>query len=163
MARAWIAVASAKHVRIGRAEGLMQVNHGKADPLRRIAPGDRVIYYSPTETSHGKNKLQAFTAIGTVRTGDPYLGDMGEGFTPRRRDVDWLSAEEAPIRPLLDRLALTRDNPSWGYRLHFGLFEIDNADADIVAEAMRARKAMSWCESVTMVPIVISHGPPIGC
>lgn len=47
MSRNWVAVASAEHVRIGRAAGFMQVCHGKAAPLRRIKPGDRVAYYSP--------------------------------------------------------------------------------------------------------------------
>ncbi len=37
MHRAWIAVASAAHVRIGRAGGFMQINYGKAAPLRRNA------------------------------------------------------------------------------------------------------------------------------
>ena len=32
----WIAVASAEHVRRGRSEGFMQVNHGKQGPLKRI-------------------------------------------------------------------------------------------------------------------------------
>ena len=43
----WIAVASAEHVRRGKREGFMQVSHGKAAPLKRIRPGDRVVYYSP--------------------------------------------------------------------------------------------------------------------
>ena len=34
----WLAVASAEHVRRGRAEGFMQVSHGKLGPLRRILP-----------------------------------------------------------------------------------------------------------------------------
>jgi hypothetical protein len=42
--RNWLAVASAEHVRIGRAEGFMQVCHGKAAPLRRLRPDDWVIY-----------------------------------------------------------------------------------------------------------------------
>jgi EVE domain-containing protein len=65
----WIAVASAEHVRIGRAQGFMQVCHGKAAPLRRLAPGDRIAYYSPTESFGGKDRLQAFTAIGVVAPG----------------------------------------------------------------------------------------------
>ncbi|MDD5576645.1 MAG: EVE domain-containing protein, partial [Acidithiobacillus sp.] len=56
MSRNWVAVASAEHVRIGRAAGFMQVCHGKAAPLRRIKPGDRVAYYSPTVEFGGKNK-----------------------------------------------------------------------------------------------------------
>ena len=48
MSANWIAVASAEHVRRGREGGFMQVCHGKAAPLRRIQPGDGVVYYSPT-------------------------------------------------------------------------------------------------------------------
>lgn len=48
MSAFWVAVASAEHVRIGRKDGFMQVNHGKAAPLRRIKPGDGIVYYSPS-------------------------------------------------------------------------------------------------------------------
>lgn len=67
----WIAVACAAHVRRGRSEGFMQVCHGKAAPLRRIRPGDGVVYYSPTTALGGGEPLQAFTAIGRARQGDP--------------------------------------------------------------------------------------------
>jgi hypothetical protein len=100
MTRSWIAVASAEHVRIGRSNGFMQVCHGKGGPLRRISPGDRVAYYSPTESFGGKDRLQAITAVGVVRPGVPYQADMGDGFRPFRRDVDWHEASEVPIRPL---------------------------------------------------------------
>jgi EVE domain len=129
----WIAVASAEHVRIGRAQGFMQVCHGKAAPLRRLAPGDRVAYYSPTESFGGKDRLQAFTAIGVVAPGAPYQAEMGgDG------DVRWSEAIEAPIRPLLGSLSFARDNRSWGYQLRFGLFQIDDEDMRIIAAAMRA-------------------------
>ncbi|WP_337268692.1 EVE domain-containing protein [Oryzifoliimicrobium ureilyticus] len=136
MARSFIAVASASHVRLGRAEGFMQVCHGKAAPLRRISPGDRVIYYSPTETFGGNDRLQAFTALGTAKDAPPYQVDMCQGFTPWRRNVLWRQARETPIRPLLPHLAFTRDQPNWGYKLRFGLFEIDGDDADCIEAAM---------------------------
>jgi hypothetical protein len=69
----WIAVACAEHVRRGRAGGFMQVCHGRAAPLRRICAGDCVAYYSPSETLRGKDRLQAFTAIGTVCAGQPSI------------------------------------------------------------------------------------------
>ena len=62
----WIAVASAEHVRLGRAAGFMQVSHGKAAPLRRIAAGDLVAYYSPTVVFGDKDAFRSFTAIGKV-------------------------------------------------------------------------------------------------
>ncbi|WIT10769.1 EVE domain-containing protein [Paucibacter sediminis] len=136
--RNWLAVASAEHVRRGRAEGFMQVCHGKAAPLRRLAPGDRVVYYSPTETFGGQDRLQAFTAIGTLRRGSPYQVEMGEGFCPFRRDVDWLAARPQPIAPLLERLDLTRGQRNWGYQFRFGLLALSVADMDLIAHAMQA-------------------------
>jgi hypothetical protein len=134
----WIAVASAEHVRRGRGEGFMQVSHGKAAPLKRIKPGDHVVYYSPTVTLGGKDKLQAFTAIGTVKDGDPYVFDMGKGFKPYRRDVAWAKGKEAPIPPLLDILEFTAGKPNWGYQLRFGLFPISANDFRLIVKAMGA-------------------------
>jgi hypothetical protein len=134
--RHWIGVAAAEHVRRGRSAGFMQVSHGKAAPLRRIAPGDRIAYYAPTESFGGADKLQAFTAIGTVRPGAPYQADMGNGFLPWRRDVDWSPAQEAPIKPLLPVLEFTAGRPNWGYQLRFGLFEVSEHDMGVIARAM---------------------------
>lgn len=135
----WIAIASAEHVRLGRKQGFMQVCHGKAGPLKRIAAGDGIAYYSPSETFRGNDKLQAFIAIGRVRGGEPYLFDTGGGFRPYRRDVDWLAASEAPIRPLLEALDFTAGHRNWGYKFRFGLFSVTEHDFDLIADAMGAR------------------------
>jgi hypothetical protein len=135
MTRNWVAVASAEHVRIGRSHGFMQVCHGKAAPLRRVQPGDRVVYYSPTGAFRGRDGLQSFTAIGVVNDGTPYQADMS-GFSPFRRDVTWCRAEETPIRPLVGRLHFTSARPNWGFQLRFGLFEISEDDMAVIATAM---------------------------
>ena len=143
MIRNWLAVASAEHVEIGRAGGFMQVCHGRATPLRRVKPGDRVVYYSPnriytpSHAQRGKDRLQAFTALGTVRAGGVYQADMGFGFRPFRRDVDWHDTGAAPLAALQARLALTREK-NWGYRLRRGLLEIEAGDMETIAEAMFA-------------------------
>jgi len=134
----WVAVACAAHVRKGRAEGFMQVCHGKAAPLRRLRPGDRVVYYSPTAQSDDRVPLQAFTAVGTVRGGEPYTHDMGNGFCPSRRDVAWANSHDVPIRPLLQTLDFTARDRNWGYKLRFGLFAIGARDLDVIAIAMGA-------------------------
>ena len=140
MSRNWLAVASAEHVEIGRNGGFMQVCHGKATPLRRVQPGDRIVYYSPNRIyspSHalrGKDRLQAFTAIGTVK-GALYKADMGFGFHPFRRDVAWHDAEPAPLALLQEELAFTQEK-NWGYRLRQGLVEISDADMTAIAAAM---------------------------
>lgn len=139
----WIAVASAEHVRVGRAHGFMQVSHGKAAPLRRISPGDRIAYYSPSEAIGSKDRLQAFTAIGVVKRGEPYRVDMGNGFCPFRRDVLWSEVVETPIRSLLGLLSFTRDNPNWGYQLRFGLFEIAEEDMRVIRQATSVMRMAS--------------------
>jgi hypothetical protein len=138
MSRNWIAVAAAEHVRRGRSVGFMQVAHGKAAPLRRIKPGDRVVYYSPTREFRGKDKLRAFTAIGIVKAGEPYEFDLGGGFCAFRRDVQWIRSSETPILPLLGGLDFSTGTRNWGYQLRFGLFPITDHDLKLIAEAMNA-------------------------
>jgi len=138
MTKNWIAVASAEHVRIGRAGGFMQVNHGKLAPLKRIHPLDMVVYYSPTEVLRQPDGLQSFTALGQVLPMAPYQASMHGGkFHPFRRDVDWFETKAIPIRPLLDHLDFTRGKTNWGYQFRFGLFEISPADMAVIGDAMK--------------------------
>jgi EVE domain len=134
--RFWVTVASADHARRGKELGIMQVSHGKAGPLRRIRAGDGVACYSPTVTLGGKDRLKAFTLIGTVKDDRVYQVDMGEGFRPFRRDVTYAEANEASILPLLDELELTRGKRNWGYPFRFGLVEISKRDFETIAAAM---------------------------
>jgi hypothetical protein len=148
--KCWVAVASAEHVRIGRTAGFMQVCHGKGASLRRISAGDWVVYYSPTETFGGKDRLQAFTALGIVAPGEPYQAEMCDGFQPFRRNVRWIKCAETPIRLLLEELAFSAGNRSWGYKLRLGLFEIDRQDMRKIARAMGA----------SVIPVGVL-GPPL--
>ncbi len=136
--RNWIAVACADHVARGLSAGVMQVGHGKLAPLKRVSPGDRVAYYSPTQVMGERTPLQWFTAIGVVREGEPYAFDMGDGFVPYRRDVAYVDARSAAIHPLLDRLAFAQPRATWGSQFRYGLFSIADADLRVIAEAMNA-------------------------
>lgn len=133
----WLAVASAEHVRIGRASGFMQVCHGKAGLLRRVGAGDGIVYYSPATVMGGKDGLKSFTAIGWVRSGDAYRYDMGGGFVPFRKNVDWAAAREVPVATLAGLLDFTA-MPNWGYQLRFGLCPLSERDFRLIAEAMGA-------------------------
>jgi EVE domain len=140
-ARNWIAVASAEHARIGRdyrPVGFMQVGHGKGAPLKRLAPGDRVAYYSPATMLGGTDKLQSFVSIGVVQPGGPYTAQMGNGFVPWRRDVRYAKANETPIAPLIDDFDFVEDPKRWGAKFRFGLFEISAHDMRLIAAAMQA-------------------------
>jgi len=120
------------------ARGSCKSRTARVAPLGRIQPGDRVVFYSPTEAFRGKDRLRAFTAIGIVKQGEPYRAEMSGGFSPFRRDVAWQTAKETPIEPLLEQLEFTSDKRNWGYQLRFGLFEISDADMARIARAMGA-------------------------
>jgi EVE domain len=137
----WVTVASADHVAIGRAGGFIQVGHGKRAPLARIHSGDRVALYSPAQQVGARTPLQAFTALGVVRDGEPYEADMGNGFMPFRRDVAFVQADAAPIRPLLDALGFAQPRASWGAKFRYGLFTVSDDDLRVIARAMHAELA----------------------
>jgi hypothetical protein len=134
--RYWIGVASRDHVMRGVAGGFCQLSHGKAAPVRRLSPGDWLAYYSPRESMGEGEPVQAFTAIGRIKPGEPYEGVMGGGFHALRRDVAFLKTKDAPIRPLLDDLSFTRGRASWGYAFRRGSFEVTADDFHVIAKAM---------------------------
>ncbi len=134
----WIGIACRDHVRLGTAGGFCQLGHGKAAPVRRLRPGDRIVYYSPREQMRDGDLVQAFTAIGRVEPGWPHPHDMGGGFVAHRRKADWFDASDALIQPLLPRMSFTRDHPNWGMVMRRGAFAIKQEDYDIIADAMGA-------------------------
>lgn len=116
----------------------MQVCHGKCAPLKRIQPGDRVVYYSPTTIMGGNDRLQSFVSIGRVLPGSPYPFDMGDGFVPYRLDVAYVPAQEVQILPLLDKLEFVENRTHWGYKFRFGLFKVSDKDMRLIANAMNS-------------------------
>ncbi|MCX2560711.1 EVE domain-containing protein [Acetobacter farinalis] len=134
----WLAIASAEHVRRGRMEGIMQVCHGKAAPLRRIRPGDGIVYYSPTLRMGDRTPYRRLTAIGIIAAGDPYPFDMGNGFHPWRRHVTWMDAHDASITPLLPHLSFSAGRRNWGQSLRYGLIRIQQHDFACMKHAMHS-------------------------
>lgn len=133
----WAVTASGDHAENGMAWGIVQACHGKAAPLRRMAAGDGVVIYSPKTLRAGGETLMAFTAIGRIADDAPYVFDMGGGFMPWRRGVNWQAqARILPIRPLLKELELTRDQASWGMIFRYGLVQISRKDFALIARAM---------------------------
>lgn len=133
----WVGVASRDHVLRAIEGGCCQVNHGKAAPLKRIVRGDHIVYYSPRAQMREGAPVQAFTAIGTIDDDEPYQTRQSEGFQPFRRKVRYFSAHDAPIKPMLGDLALTRDRSSWGMAFRRGFFAIGDEDYRMIADAMK--------------------------
>lgn len=133
----WIGVVSRAHVAIGVRGGFVQLNHGKKAPLQKLRAGDGVVMYSPRESYPDGALLQAFTAIGTVATGEVYQVEMKPDFKPYRVEVRFARCREAPIRPLLGRLSFIKDRAHWGAAFRFGSLKIPAADFAVIANAMQ--------------------------
>jgi EVE domain len=134
---AWVGVASREHVAAAVQGGFCQINHGREAPLRRLQPGDHIVYYAPRERMRGGDVVQAFVALGKILPGEPYRADASKGFRPFRRDVEYHAGTDAPIRPLLKKLSFTRDRVSWGQALRRGTFRIEPDDLEVIANAMK--------------------------
>jgi hypothetical protein len=139
--RYWIGVASRNHVERGVEGGFSQLCHGKASPLRRMAVGDWLIYYSPKEIMGGDVPCQQFTAIGQVVGGEIYPFRMFPDFVPYRRDVHFLMARDVPIHRLIGDLSFIKDKRHWGYAFRFGHLEISRSDFQLIAHAMLGNTA----------------------
>ena len=132
----WIGVVSRAHVQIGVRGGFIQLNHGKRAPLQRLKAGDMLAMYSPRTEYPDGEPLQAFTALGTVVTGDVYQVEMTPDFKPYRVDVCFHPCNESAIRPLVDRLSFIRDKTHWGAAFRFGYLKVPEPDFQLIAEAM---------------------------
>jgi EVE domain len=139
--RYWIGIASRDHVRRGVEGGFLQLGHGQLAPVRRLRKGDQVVYYSPRTAFPDGDPVRAFTALGTVLDDGPEQVEQSAGFHPHRRRVRYLKTREAPIEPLLQRLALTRDRRNWGILFRRSSMEIDEADFALIRAAMTRRSA----------------------
>jgi len=133
----WINTVSKDHLQRGIAGGFTQANHGKNTMLKRLKKGDVIVFYSPKTTYQGGEPLQAFTAVCQVIDDEPYQVEMTPDFHPFRRNVAFLPATETPIKPLIDDLEFIQDKSRWGYKFRFGLFEINEHDFAVIADAMR--------------------------
>jgi EVE domain len=142
----WINTVSRDHVERGVRGRFTQANHGKPNMLRKMARGDWIVFYSPRAVHPDGEPVQAFTAIGQVADDEPYRVEMSDDepyrvemsddFHPWRRNVDFLSCSETPIRPLLEQLDFIEDKSRWGYKFRFGVFRIDDHDLDVIRSAM---------------------------
>ena len=88
--------------------GFTQAGHGKASGLKRLSVGDWLVFYSSKTSLRGGEPLQAFTAIGRVSDEEPYQVEMAPGFTPWRRNLEFVTSDETPIRPLIDYLSFIK-------------------------------------------------------
>jgi hypothetical protein len=134
--RYWIGVVSADHAEAAVANGFVQLAFGQARPLSRMQPGDGFAIYSPRTAQAAGKPLQAFTAIGRIGEGPVYAAPPVDPSPAFRRDVAYLDARPAPIRPLLARLSFIRNKDHWGAAFRFGVVRVPREDFAAIATAM---------------------------
>ena len=132
----WIIVASKDHIQRGLAGEFIQANHGKAAPLKRMHAGDWVIFYSPKLEYDKPEKLQCFTAICKITDENIYQYDMGDGFVPFRRNVEFVPSKDVSILPLINDLTFIKDKTHWGAPFRFGTLQIPEQDFRLIAGMM---------------------------
>lgn len=132
----WIGVACKEHVENAVKLGICQFCHGKSAPAKRLSRGDFVIYYSSKITMEGSELYQKFTAIGEVINDAPYQVDLGDGFKPFRRNMNYFDAKHIDIKPLVPLLPFINNKNSWGYVFRYGFLEIDKKSFEIIASGM---------------------------
>jgi len=123
-------------VYIGVKGGFIQLNHGKKAPLQRLRAGDGLAMYSPRTEYPDGEPLQHFTAIGVVSTGEIDQVEMSPDFKPFRIDVQFFKCEEAPIKPLIEKLSFIKSKTHWGAAFRFGQLKVPREDFLLIAEAM---------------------------
>lgn len=139
----WVSTISRDHVQLSVEGGFTQAGHGKASGLKRLKVDDWLLYYSPKTSLRDGERVQAFTAIGRVLDKELYQVEQAPGFTPWRRNIEFVRATEAPIRPLIDQLSFIKDKRRWGYTFRLGLFEIPQEDFAVISRAMTVENPSS--------------------
>jgi hypothetical protein len=134
----WIGIATKDHVMAGVRGGFCQLGHGKHTPVARLNANDWIIYYAPRAQFDGSDKLQSFVALGQIQAREPYCVQMSSDFSAWRRDVHYHNANEARIRPLLDKLSFI-DSKHWGLKFRRSLFEITHANFATITQAMNVQ------------------------
>ena len=133
----WVAVISADHAAAAARDGFFACSHGDGRAAARPAQGDRFVYYAPREALGAGAPVQAFVALGRILDDAPSPRMIGD-FEAQVRRAAYESARPAPVRPLLERLALTRDRGShWGMAFRRGLFTVSDADFAVIEATLR--------------------------
>jgi hypothetical protein len=100
----WINTVSKDHVMLGKKGDFVQAGHGRETPLKKLQPGDYMIFYSPKTSLQNGKLVQAFTAVATIKDHDVYQAVVSDRFQPYRRNAEYENCQEVNIKPLIEQL-----------------------------------------------------------
>ncbi|MEY2856369.1 MAG: hypothetical protein RLZZ74_678 [Cyanobacteriota bacterium] len=133
----WINTVSQDHVMVGKKGGFVQAGHGRQTPLKKLQPGDYMIFYSPKSSLENGKPVQAFTAVARIKDHDVYQAIVNKNFQPYRRNAEYENCQEVPIRPLIEKLEFITNKKHWGFRFRLGLFEINQHDFELIYRLLK--------------------------
>lgn len=128
----WVVVTSRDHALDGATAGVVQVNHGKNGPLKRMSAGDKILFYAGKEVYGQKEVCQRFVALAVLSDDNIFQYEVSANFKPHRRKAEYRKIKEAEIRPLIDSLEFIKNKEKWGYIFRTGFFEIDQHDFNLI-------------------------------
>jgi hypothetical protein len=149
----WINTLPKDHVVIGKKEGIVQAHHGRADPLKRLKAGDKVIFYSPKTMSQGGIPLKAFTGVAKISDERIDQIQLAGDSRPSRLTAEFEDCNEIPVEPLIAKLHFIHNKKSWGYLFQFGLFEISESDFILIYSRMKR----SGCRTLRRTHLATSY------
>jgi hypothetical protein len=85
----WVVVTSRDHALDGAKAGVVQVNHGKEHPLKRMSAGDKILFYASKKTYGQKELSQRFVALAILADDTIFQYSVSEDFKPYRRKADY--------------------------------------------------------------------------
>ena len=135
--RYWIGVVSHEHVKVGVQQGFAQFCHGKLAPVKKLAKGDYIVYYSPKEIFGEPIPCRQFTAIGQVNDEEPYQVEQFPGFKPFRRSIRYFQSKPSAMSDIIDSLEFVKNKVNWGLYVRRGFFEVSELDFKTIAQAMK--------------------------
>jgi hypothetical protein len=94
------------------------------------------VFYSPRTAHPGGASLQAFTALGRIRTGIVYQATLADDLRPFRSDVDYLASQPASIKPLIEQLSFIGSKTYWDAAFRYGMRRVPKADFAVIAATM---------------------------
>ena len=134
--RFWVATVSLDHVQGAVRGGFTQADHGAGTRLRRMRPGDEVVYYSPRTSLRGGTPVRQFTGLATITGQAPYQVTVSEEFQPWRLDATFHDCRPVDVRPLVDQLSFITDPTHWGLPFRRGLFTVPERDFATIRSRM---------------------------
>jgi len=132
----WVVATSRNHALDGATAGVVQVNHGKNGPLKRMSAGDKILFYAGKEVYGQKELCQRFVALAILADDTIFQYEVSANFKPYRRKAEYKKVKEAEIRPLIDSLEFIKNKEKWGYIFRTGCFEINKHDFNLIESQM---------------------------